>query len=285
MSKRILVTGGAGFVGTHLVAHLVERGDDVVVLDSLEPQVHLGHEPVFPDGVSFIHGDVGDPAAADRALEGVDAVVHLAAAVGVGQSMYEIERYVRVNTLATASFLERLVALPPRPERLVVASSMSIYGEGEYRCPEHGSVAPGLRPEEQLLPGSGSAYARMLRAELTPIPTRESKPLIPTSVYAITKRDHEELCQVVGARVRRANRRPALLQRLRLRSGALEPVHGCRGDLLVAAAERPRAAHVRGRAPVEGFRPRQRHRRGDRARARLGGRGRASVNVGHRTRR
>ena len=73
MSKRILVTGGAGFVGTHLVAHLVDRGDDVVVVDSLEPQVHLGHEPVFPDGVSFIHGDVGDPVAADRALEGVDA--------------------------------------------------------------------------------------------------------------------------------------------------------------------------------------------------------------------
>src|SRR5262245_40623328 len=105
MSKRILVTGGAGFVGTHLVAHLVDRGDEVVVLDSLEPQVHLGHEPEFPEGVSFIHADVGDPVAADRALEGVDAVVHLAAAVGVGQSMYEIERYVRVNTFATATFL------------------------------------------------------------------------------------------------------------------------------------------------------------------------------------
>jgi dTDP-L-rhamnose 4-epimerase len=198
VSKRILVTGGAGFVGTHLVAHLVERGDDVVVVDSLEPQVHLGREPVFPDGVSFIHGDVGDPVAADRALESVDAVVHLAAAVGVGQSMYEIERYVRVNTVATASFLERLVALPRRPERLVVASSMSIYGEGEYRCPEHGSVAPGLRAEEQLLARQWECVCPACRAELTPVPTRENKALIPTSVYAITKRDHEELCQVVG---------------------------------------------------------------------------------------
>src|SRR5262245_7216970 len=198
MSKRILVTGGAGFVGSHLVAHLVERGDDVVVLDSLEPQVHLGHEAVVPDGVSFIHGDVGDPAAADRALDGVDAVVHLAAVVGVGQSMYEIERYVRANTRATASFLERLTQLPRRPERLVVASSMSIYGEGEYQCPDHGSVAPGLRPEEQLLARQWECSCPTCRAELTPVPTRESKPLIPTSVYAITKRDHEELCHVVG---------------------------------------------------------------------------------------
>ena len=198
MSRRVLVTGGAGFVGTHLVEHLVGLGDDVVVLDSLEAQVHLGNEPRFPDGVSFIHGDVGDPEAANRALEGVEAVVHLAAAVGVGQSMYEIERYARVNTHATASFLERLVTRSPRPRRLVVASSMSIYGEGEYRCPEHGSVAPGLRSEEQLQARRWELHCPTCQAELTPLPTSESKPLIPTSVYAITKRDHEELCQVVG---------------------------------------------------------------------------------------
>src|SRR5690348_11739141 len=144
MGRRILVTGGAGFIGSHLVEHLVRRGDEVVVLDSLEPQVHLDQTPHFPREVRFIHGDVGDAGAADEALEGVEAVVHLAAAVGVGQSMYEIDRYVRVNTAATASFLERLVARSPRPARLVVASSMSIYGEGEYRCPQHGNVAPGL---------------------------------------------------------------------------------------------------------------------------------------------
>jgi len=136
--------------------------------------------------------------AATRALEDVEAVVHLAAAVGVGQSMYEIERYVRVNTHATAAFLESLVTSSPRPSRLVVASSMSIYGEGEYRCPEHGSVAPGLRSGEQLLSRQWECFCPTCQAELTPIPTSESKPLIPTSVYAITKRDHEELCQVVG---------------------------------------------------------------------------------------
>ncbi len=170
----------------------------MIVLDSLEAQVHHGEEPVFPEGVSFIRGDVGDPATADQALEDVEAVVHLAAAVGVGQSMYEVERYVRVNTHATASFLERLIATIPRPKRLVVASSMSIYGEGEYLCPRHGPVAPGLRTEEQLLARQWECLCPSCGTELTPIPTGESKRLLPTSVYAITKRDHEELCQVIG---------------------------------------------------------------------------------------
>ena len=198
MSRRVLVTGGAGFIGSHLVEHLVDLGDEVIVLDSLEAQVHLGHEPRVPEGVSFIHGDVGDPLAAGKALEGVDAVVHLAAAVGVGQSMYEIERYVRANTHATAAFLQQLVERSPRPTRLVVASSMSIYGEGEYLCPNDGRVAPGLRSEEQLLARRWECVCPTCGSELTPAATRETKALIPTSVYAITKRDHEELCLVVG---------------------------------------------------------------------------------------
>ena len=107
MAGRILVTGGAGFIGSHLVARLVDEGDEVVVIDSLEPQVHGGTPPEFPDGVTFLEGDVGDRELVERALAGVDSVVHLAAAVGVGQSMYEIERYVDVNTAATAGFLER----------------------------------------------------------------------------------------------------------------------------------------------------------------------------------
>jgi dTDP-L-rhamnose 4-epimerase len=142
---------------------------------------------------------VGDAELADRALDGVDRVVHLAAVVGVGQSMYEIERYVRQNTLATATFLERIVARKVPPSRLVVASSMSIYGEGEYVCEEHGPVAPQPRPEEQLLARSWEVYCPQCARELRPIGTRESKPLLPTSIYAITKRDHEELCLVTGA--------------------------------------------------------------------------------------
>jgi dTDP-L-rhamnose 4-epimerase len=196
---RTLVTGGAGFIGTHLVDALLERGDDVVVLDALDAQVHEDQLPALPAEVEFIRGDVGDPGPVDEALEGADRVVHLAAVVGVGQSMYEIERYVRQNTLATATFLERVVARSVPLERLVVASSMSIYGEGEYVCEEHGACAPAPRPEEQLLARSWEVFCPSCGRELKPIGTRESKPLLPTSIYAITKRDHEELCLVTGA--------------------------------------------------------------------------------------
>ena len=196
---RTLVTGGAGFIGSHLVQRLVDLGEDVIVLDSLEPQVHGGKPPELPDGVHFVHGDVGDPDVVDAALDGVERVVHLAAAVGVGQSMYEIADYVRKNTYATAIFLERLVARDQRPSRLVVASSMSIYGEGEYTCAQHGRFAPAPRPEHQLVARQWECLCPECGEELEPAATRERKPLIPTSVYAVTKRDHEELALVVGA--------------------------------------------------------------------------------------
>jgi dTDP-L-rhamnose 4-epimerase len=196
---KTLVTGGAGFIGTHLVRELVGRGDRVVVLDSLEDQVHGGAAPDLPGAVELIVGDVGDRDAAERALAGVDRVVHLAAAVGVGQSMYEIARYTERNTMQTAIFLELLAAKRPLPTRLVVASSMSIYGEGQYVCPEHGRMAPAPRPEEQLLARQWELSCPSCGAELSPVGTSEEKALIPTSIYAITKRDHEELCLVTGA--------------------------------------------------------------------------------------
>jgi dTDP-L-rhamnose 4-epimerase len=196
---RTLVTGGAGFIGSHLVRRLVELDEDVVVLDSLESQVHQGKPPVLPDAVRFLHGDVGDAELCDEALDGVDRIVHLAAAVGVGQSMYEIAAYVRKNTQATAVFLERLVARPERPSRLVVASSMSIYGEGEYVCALHGNAAPPPRGEQQLAVRIWECLCPECGQELEPVATREQKPLIPTSVYAVTKRDHEELSLLVGA--------------------------------------------------------------------------------------
>jgi dTDP-L-rhamnose 4-epimerase len=196
---KTLVTGGAGFIGSHLVRRLVADGHEVLVLDSLEPQVHGDGRPALPDGVELFEGNVADGELVDRALDGVDRVVHLAAAVGVGQSMYEIAAYVRENTMATAAFVERLVEREPRPTRLVVASSMSIYGEGEYECTEHGAVAPGLRGEEQLRAKEWECRCPECDRPLAPRPTRETKPLIPTSIYAITKRDHEELCLVTGA--------------------------------------------------------------------------------------
>ena len=195
---RTLVTGGCGFIGSHLVRTLVEQGDEVVVLDSLEPQVHDGRPPLLPPGVPFLEGTVADVDLVDRALQGVDRVVHLAAAVGVGQSMYEIAAYVEKNTFATAIFLERLVGHSPRPARPVVTSSMSIYGEGEYECAEHGSVAPGPRDEQQLVAREWEVRCPSCGREVRPVGTRETKPLIPTSIYAITKRDHEEMCLVTG---------------------------------------------------------------------------------------
>jgi len=196
---KTLVTGGAGFIGTHVVRALHERGDDVVVLDGLESQVHEDRQPELPAGVEFVLGDVGDVQAADRALVDVDRVIHLAAAVGVGQSMYEIARYTEKNTMATARFLERVVATRPLPERLVVASSMSIYGEGEYACEEHGRLAPVPRGEERLLARSWEVPCPHCGRDLQTVATRETKPLIPTSIYAITKRDHEEMGLVTGA--------------------------------------------------------------------------------------
>src|SRR3712207_358720 len=135
-SLNILVTGGAGFIGSHLVDALVERGHRVRVLDALVPQVHGEiEEPAYlnPEA-EFIRGDVCDPDAVGRALEGVDVVYHEAAEVGVGQSMYEIRRYVAANDMGTAVLLELLVNNRGRVRKLVVASSMSIYGEGAYTC-------------------------------------------------------------------------------------------------------------------------------------------------------
>jgi dTDP-L-rhamnose 4-epimerase len=196
---KTLVTGGAGFIGSHLVARLAALGVETVVLDSLDAQVHDGRPATAPAGTTFVPGDVGDAEAVDEALVGVERIVHLAAAVGVGQSMYEIERYVRQNTLATATFLERVVRSKRPPRRIVVASSMSIYGEGEYECAEHGTLAPPPRSEEQLLAREWEVACPDCGRDLQPVGTRESKPLVPTSVYAITKRDHEELSLVTGA--------------------------------------------------------------------------------------
>ena len=195
----ILVTGGAGFIGSHLVDALVERGHRVRVLDALVSQVHTGDTPQYlsPDA-EFIHADVCDREAIKRALEGIDVVYHEAAEVGVGQSMYEIERYVRANNLGTSVLLEALLPVRDRVRKLVVASSMSIYGEGAYACRKCGAVYPQLRPTSQLLERRWEVECPTCNEPLRAAPTNEDKPLFPTSVYAITKQDQEQFCLVVG---------------------------------------------------------------------------------------
>jgi len=195
----VLVTGGAGFIGSHLVDALVERGHRVRILDSLVSQVHEHGKPEHLNPkAEFIQGDVCDAAAVERALDGVQAVFHEAAEVGVGQSMYEVDRYVRANDLGTAVLLESVIKRSAQIKKLVVASSMSIYGEGAYRCPNCGTVNPQLRGESQLRAHHWELECPKCAAPLLPSGTTEDKPLFPTSVYAITKQDQEQFCLVLG---------------------------------------------------------------------------------------
>src|SRR5919107_206127 len=198
---KVLITGGAGFIGSHLADRLLAEGHEVRALDNLDPQVHAGGErPGYLDGsVELQVGDVRDHDAVRPALDGVDAVVHFAAAVGVGQSMYEIERYTSINAIGAAVVLEEALERRDQIQKLLVASSMSIYGEGQYRNPVTGAsgLAPWLRPEHQLAAREWEVLDEGI--ELEPEPTSELKPLRPTSIYAINKRDHEEMFLAVGA--------------------------------------------------------------------------------------
>jgi dTDP-L-rhamnose 4-epimerase len=201
MSKTVLVTGGAGFIGSHLVDALLTEGYQVKVVDALVPQVHgAGNSwPRFlPREISFIQADLCDGERWVHTLSDVDAVIHLAAEVGVGQSMYEIVRYVRSNTLGTAVLLQALLEHRGRIHKLIVASSMSIYGEGAYTCGDCGVVYPQLRPLEQLQRREWEMRCEKCGEVVRAIPTPEEKPLHPTSIYAITKRDHEEMCLTFG---------------------------------------------------------------------------------------
>ena len=208
MPTRILITGGAGFIGSHLADELLSAGCQVRAFDNLSPQVHETRErPAYLDReVELVVGDVRNRDAVARALEDVDAVVHLAAQVGVGQSMYRIEDYTATNVVGTATLLEALIDRPV--ERLVVASSMSIYGEGLYRRGDGGLVEGAERAVDQVSSGvceltDGDA------APLEPVPTPESKTPSLQSVYALTKYDQERLALMTG----RAYRIPTVAAR------------------------------------------------------------------------
>jgi dTDP-L-rhamnose 4-epimerase len=197
MSERVLITGGAGFIGGHLAHELLRRGHQVRVLDNVLPQVHGDMQrPAYLDpDVELVHGDVRDRDAVCRSLHAVDSVVHLAARVGVGQSMYEISEYAAVNTVGTAVLLEALLEHPVR--RLVVASSMSVYGEGLY-VDDHGvPVVPADRTREQLSRRQWDPTS-VDGAEIHPVGTPETKQPNLSSVYALTKYDQERLCMLTG---------------------------------------------------------------------------------------
>lgn len=206
----ILVTGGAGFIGSHLVDALIEKGHQVRILDSLVSQVHEDGLPEHLNpSAEFVRGDVCDPTIVEKALEDVNVVFHEAAEVGVGQSMYEVQRYVRANDLGTAVLLENIIKRRHKIKKLIVASSMSIYGEGAYRCAACGRVYPQLREDVQLLDRRWEMECPACKAALSPVGTAEDKPLFPTSVYAVTKQDQEQFCLVIG----RAYRIPSVALR------------------------------------------------------------------------
>ncbi len=198
MSKLVLITGGAGFIGSHLADHLLACGYRVRAYDNLDPQVHgpEASRPGYLDPeVELVVGDVRDPEGVRRALSGVDVVFHFASAVGVGQSMYDIARYTHVNNLGTAVLLEALIDRPV--ERLVLASSMSLYGEGMYRASDGRLLHGADRPVEQLRHSDWEVRGADGEA-LTPIPTPETKLPNVTSIYALSKFDQERMCLMIG---------------------------------------------------------------------------------------
>ena len=198
MQKKILITGGAGFIGSHLADELLNKGYKVRALDNLSEQVHGKNasrpEYLNPD-VELQIGDVRDKAAVEKALDGIDAVIHLAAMVGVGQSMYQIKDYTEVNNVGTAVLMEALMDKPV--EKLVTASSMSIYGEGLYLNEEGEKRMDCERKLPDLKKGKWEMYDSNGK-ELEPVPTPETKIPNLSSVYALSKYDQERLSLITG---------------------------------------------------------------------------------------
>ena len=197
--KKILITGGAGFVGSHTADALVKQGHQVRVYDNLSEQVHPHGLPSYLSAdVEFIQGDVRDLAKLSKAVRDAEVIFHLAAAVGVGQSMYQIADYTAVNNLGTANLLQAILDTRAHPEKLIVASSMSIYGEGEYSCPNCGEVAPPMRSNHQLQAKQWEVNCPKCGKVVFPVATSESKPLQCSSVYALSKKDQEEIVLLFG---------------------------------------------------------------------------------------
>lgn len=197
MSKNILVTGGAGFIGTHLSRRLLREGFNVRIFDNFSPQIHASSKRLHKDiseHVELVMGDVRDSSAFKSALASQDVVVHLAAETGTGQSMYEVERYESANIQGTAILFDHLVNDASRTvDKVVVASSRSIYGEGKYCCDEHGFVYPGVRKQEDLLAGKYEPTCPTCDKECSLVETDEDSKLHPTSFYGLTKQVQEQM--------------------------------------------------------------------------------------------
>lgn len=207
--KNILITGGAGFIGSHLSLFLAKQGFEVTVLDNLSKQVHGDFpeetSPLFQsikDRVRFIHGDVLNYDDLIVAIKDQDAIVHLAAETGTAQSMYEIKKYSDINVGGTALIADILINKRNRIKKVIVASSRAIYGEGKYYCSRDGIVYPGTRREEDLSKGDFKCKCPICGGTIKLMPTSEDSKLSPTSIYGVTKQCQEQIILTVAKSLR-----------------------------------------------------------------------------------
>ena len=199
--KNILITGGAGFIGSNLSLKLIEKGYKVTVLDNLSPQIHTTNSPLYnsiKDKVRFIKGTVLSYDDWKNALEEIDVVVHLAAETGTGQSMYEIEKYTDVNIKGTSIFLDILANEKHRVKKMIVASSRAIYGEGKYECSSCGIVYPNERKDEDMSKGDFTVKCPRCNTNAKLLATDENSKIHPSSIYGITKQVQEQMFMVMG---------------------------------------------------------------------------------------
>jgi dTDP-L-rhamnose 4-epimerase len=199
--KNILITGGAGFIGSNLSLKLIAKGYSVTVLDNLSPQIHDEVSPLYnsiKDKVSFINGTVLSYDDWKLALKNIDVVVHLAAETGTGQSMYEIEKYTDVNIKGTSIFLDILANEEHTVKKMIIASSRSIYGEGKYNCLDHGSVYPKDRTDSDMAKGDFAVKCPVCNKDAELLATDETSKIHPSSIYGITKQVQEQMFMVMG---------------------------------------------------------------------------------------
>lgn len=206
--KRVLITGGAGFIGSNLALKLLDKGYEVAVLDSLNEQIH-GENPeksytynLIKDKVKFIKGDVNNKEDWKKVLDDANLVIHLAAETGTGQSMYEINKYIDSNIGGTAKLLELLTNEQYKVEKLIVAASRAVYGEGKFECEKHGIVYPKSRLDGDMSKGDFEVKCPICNNNVTMLPTDEGSVLHPTSVYGFTKQAQEQLCMIVGKSIK-----------------------------------------------------------------------------------
>src|SRR5688572_8767234 len=198
--QKVLITGGAGFIGSHLTDSLIRQGHEVTLFDLLHPQIHGAEQrpPAYLNPAArLIQGDVRDTKALQSVLASTDVVFHFAAYTGVGQSMYQISEYLDVNVQGTAVLLEQL-SQSATVRKLIIASSRAIYGEGAYHCPHCGPVQPAPRTLEQLRAGRWDVACPRCGRPLQPIPTPETKTADPRSIYAISKQNQEQIAALIG---------------------------------------------------------------------------------------